>query len=54
MEGIMIAESPFYLWSMVEAWEWLIHVPALGFATLLLLAAILIFRVVLLAALLES
>ena len=50
----MSAESPFYLWSMVEAWEWLIHVPALGFATLLLLAVILILLVILVAALVES
>ena len=35
-------ETPFYLWTIVEALEWLVNVPVLGFAALLLLAVVLL------------
>jgi len=28
----------FMTWSIAEAWDWLVHLPVLGFLTLLLLA----------------
>lgn len=28
----------FFFWSIAEAWDWLVHVPMLGFACLLILA----------------
>lgn len=33
----MEVENPFYMWTIVEAWEWLIDVPILGFALLVFL-----------------
>ena len=40
----MATENPFYMWSIVEAWDWLvylwdllIHLPVVGFALLVLL-----------------
>jgi len=33
----MAMENPFYMWTILEAWEWLINVPVLGFAFLVLL-----------------
>jgi len=42
----MVAESPFFLWSIAEAWDRLIHVPIVGFGILvvagLMIAAIII------------
>ncbi len=32
----MVEESPFYLWTITEAWQWLIDVPVLGLAALIL------------------
>lgn len=32
----------FFLWSVAQAWDWLIHVPVLGFLGLLLLGLIVI------------
>ena len=32
----MIEETPLYLWTITEAWQWLIDVPVLGFAALIL------------------
>jgi hypothetical protein len=29
--------TPFYLWSLAEACEWIIHVPIIGFILLLVL-----------------
>ena len=29
----------FFLWSMADAWDWLIHVPVLGFLILVMLFA---------------
>ncbi len=34
----MIEESPFYMWTITEAWNWLIDVPILGFVFLVLAA----------------
>ena len=31
----MIEETPFYLWTITEAWQWLIDVPGLGLAALI-------------------
>jgi hypothetical protein len=28
-------QHPFFLWTLAEAWDWLINVPALGFIVLL-------------------
>jgi hypothetical protein len=28
---------PFYMWSILEAWNWLTHVPILGFVMLIVL-----------------
>lgn len=33
-------ENPFWNWSLVEAWQWLVNVPFLGFASLLILGFI--------------
>lgn len=43
----MATEAPFYMWSIAEAWGWLIHQPGLGLALFFLagfalLAALLI------------
>jgi hypothetical protein len=40
---IMAAENPFYLWSIAEAWDWLINLPFLGFAMLVGLVFIVLF-----------
>lgn len=29
---------PFFMWSIAEAWDWIVHLPALGFLALLLTA----------------
>lgn len=31
----MAERAPFFLWSIADAWGWLIHVPVLGFLGLL-------------------
>ncbi len=33
----MIEEKPYYAWTIVEAWDWLINLPVLGSALLVLL-----------------
>ncbi len=33
----MSTENPFYMWSIVEAWDWLVHLPVAGFALLVVL-----------------
>ena len=33
----MVEETPFYMWTIMEAWNWLIDVPVLGFVALILL-----------------
>ncbi len=32
----MVEENPFYTWTIIEAWNWLIDLPVLGFAVLVL------------------
>jgi hypothetical protein len=32
--------TPFFAWSILEAWGWLIHVPFLGFLFLLMLGGL--------------
>ncbi len=44
----MIGEKPFYMWTIVEAWDWLIHLPVLGFVFLVLLGIFVVFWVVVL------
>jgi len=29
--------SPFFMWTIVQAWDWLIHLPVLGFIALIYL-----------------
>lgn len=36
----MATDTPFYMWTLVEAWEWLINVPVLGFIFLLAVGAV--------------
>ena len=36
----MTADSPFFMWSIAEAWGWLIHVPIIGFVLLVIAALI--------------
>ncbi len=38
----MTAEQPFYLWSLAEAWDWLVNLPVLGFVALLFLAVVVV------------
>ena len=33
----MATETPFYMWSIIEAWDWLAHLPVAGFALLVVL-----------------
>jgi hypothetical protein len=28
-------DHPFFMWTIIEAWDWLIHVPVLGFILLI-------------------
>ena len=49
----MVGEVPFYMWTIVEAWNWLIDLPVLGFALLVFLGIYALFRVVLLIMLLS-
>ncbi len=44
----MIGETPFYMWTIVEAWDWLIHLPILGFVLLVLLGIFVVFWLVVL------
>ncbi len=32
----MVGENPFYTWTIIEAWSWLIDLPVLGFVVLVL------------------
>ncbi len=32
----MVGENPFYTWTIIEAWNWLIDLPVLGFVVLVL------------------
>ena len=32
----MVGENTFYMWTIVEAWDWLIDLPVLGFALMVL------------------
>ncbi len=41
----MIGEKPYYAWTIVEAWDWLINLPFLGFALLVLLGIFVLFWV---------
>lgn len=45
----MATENPFYMWSIVEAWDWLahlwgllVHLPVVGFALLVVLGLFLL------------
>ncbi len=44
----MVGENTFYMWTIVEAWDWLIHLPVLGFVLLVLLGFFVVLWVVLL------
>ena len=44
-EGGMVEENSFYMWTIVEAWDWLIDVLVLGFAFLILLGIFVLFWV---------
>ena len=33
----MASENMFFMWSILEAWEWLINLPFLGFFLLLII-----------------
>ena len=39
----MVGENPFYTWTMIEAWNWLIDLPVLGFVVLVLAAVYVLF-----------
>ena len=41
----MVEENSFYMWTIVEAWDWLIDVLVLGFAFLILLGIFVLFWV---------
>ncbi len=41
----MVGENTFYMWTIVEAWDWLINLPVLGSAILVLLVIFVLFRV---------
>ena len=43
----MVGENPFYMWTIVEAWDWLIDLPVLGFALMVLVAIYVLLWVVL-------
>ncbi len=32
----MATAIPFYMWSIVKAWDWLVHLPVAGFALLVI------------------
>ena len=49
----MSAETPFQMWSIVEAWDWLANLPVRGFAMLALLGPPLLMFGLLLAATFE-
>lgn len=42
-------QHPFFLWTLTEAWDWLINVPALGFIVLLVVGIPLVLMLVFLA-----
>ena len=37
----MATDHPFYMWSLAEAWQWLINLPVLGFVILVVLGVLL-------------
>ena len=39
----MVGENPFYTWTIIEAWNWLIDLPVLGFVVLVLAAVYVLF-----------
>ena len=41
----MSEATPFYLWTITEAWQWMIDVPVLGFAAMILTGIYLCVRV---------
>ena len=41
-----MTETPFWEWSIAEAWGWLINVPYLGFAGLAILGLIVLLGIV--------
>ncbi len=44
----MVGENTFYMWTIVEAWDWLINLPVLGFVFLVLLGIFVVFWVLVL------
>ena len=51
----MASENPFYMWSILEAWDWLINVPVVGFILLFIFLFVLgIFVVMIALAIAES
>ena len=42
----MTGKAVFFMWSIAEAWDWLVHIPGLGFALLIALPFVLIILVV--------
>ena len=35
-------DKPFFLWSIADAWNWLVHVRVLGFILLVILALVIL------------
>ncbi len=44
----MVGENPFYTWTIIEAWNWLINLPVLGFVVLVLAAVFVLLSLLLL------
>jgi hypothetical protein len=42
-----VERTPFYLWSIAQAWEWLINVPVLGIVFLVVLGLVILTAMVL-------
>ena len=39
----MVDENPFYTWTIIETWNWLIDLPVLGFVVLVLAGVYVLF-----------
>ena len=50
----MVEDVPFYAWSILEAWNWLVSVPYLGFGLLAILGLFVLGFVMILVDLLEG
>ena len=42
----MTMETYYYKWTIIEAWDWLVDLPMLGFALLILVGAYILLRIV--------